>query len=339
MADGNQWLEILEEIKEISGLNSVLYTIEGEVVATTFPEETIEESCYDYQVGEEPYLFRIQAKGEEAKLVGRLAAAQLSRAMEWESKKLDRKVFIRNVLFQRCSQEELNRQAKKLWIEESKWLVYLIETEEKERPACMEIIRQLSLEPQKDFLVEENKGKILLVKDIKNKAPEELEQIPRLLADTLRSELIIPVRIGCGRQTEGLAELPQGYEQARLALEIGKIFYAQKDIVSYEHLGLGNMIYDMSPTKCRQFVEEVFGGRENGLDEETLHMVQKFFENNLNISETARQMYVHRNTLVYRLERLEKMLGVDIRKFEDAVKVQTAFMVLDYLWYLDRKKE
>ena len=128
MADGNQWLEILEEIKEISGLNSVLYTIEGEVAATTFPEETIEESCYDYQVGEEPYLFRIQAKGEEAKLVGRLAAAQLSRAMEWESKKLDRKVFIRNVLFQRCSQEELNRQAKKLWIEESKWLVYLIET-------------------------------------------------------------------------------------------------------------------------------------------------------------------------------------------------------------------
>jgi carbohydrate diacid regulator len=84
---------------------------------------------------------------------------------------------------------------------------------------------------------------------------------------------------------------------------------------------------------CEMFIKEIFGERNIDLDDETMVTIQKFFENSLNISETARQLYIHRNTLVYRLERLEKMIGLDIRKFEDAMTFKIAMMVIAHMDY------
>ena len=157
---------------------------------------------------------------------------------------------------------------------------------------------------------------------------------------------MIRVRVGYGNRVLNLPDLAKSYQEAKMAIEVGKIFYAEKDTISYSNLGIGRLIYQLPMTLCEMFIKEVFGDEiPDVLQEENVVTIQKFFENNLNISETARQLYVHRNTLVYRLERLEKIIGLDIRKFDDAMTFKIAMMVLSHMAYqkgksfLEQKEE
>ncbi|MBR6052554.1 MAG: helix-turn-helix domain-containing protein, partial [Clostridia bacterium] len=160
----------------------------------------------------------------------------------------------------------------------------------------------------------------------------EMEKTAKSIADTLNSEFFTKVSIGIGKPVDNIKDLARSYKEAQVALEVGKVFDTEKDIVSYENLGIGRLIYQLPTTLCEIFLDEVFKrGSLDSLDRETLMTVQSFFENNLNVSETSRKLFVHRNTLVYRLEKIRKLTGLDLREFEHAVTFKVALMVKKYL--------
>ena len=162
---------------------------------------------------------------------------------------------------------------------------------------------------------------------------ESLNEIAESLVDNLQMEAMIRVRVGYGTVVEMLAQIVESFQEAKMSIEVGKIFYAHEYTISYSRLGIGRLIYQIPMSLCEMFIQEVFGDKVPDIleDEEAMSTINKFLENNLNISETARQLYVHRNTLVYRLERIEKAIGLDIRTFDDAMTFRIAVMVLAHM--------
>lgn len=283
---------------------------------------------------EEDYVLAIRALVEESYMVGRLAVCQIRNLIETEAWRVNKNSFLQQVLFGNVEEEELCDRAKKLHIFDSEWVVYVIRTRKKRDPACMETLRNLFSDREKDFVIEMGEQGIALIKDVRElKNLEELEDLAKTISDNVQSEAMQQISIGYGRKVRSLLKLQRSYREAQMALEIGKIFYGQNSILSFDRLGIGRLIYRMPRDLCEKFVEEIFAGKESLLSEEDLSAARKFFDNDLNISETARQMYIHRNTLVYRLERIEKIVGLDVRKFEDAMKFKMACMVRDYLNY------
>ena len=152
----------------------------------------------------------------------------------------------------------------------------------------------------------------------------------------MNTEAMINVRVAYGTIVEELKDVSKSYKEAKMALDVGKIFYAEKTVTAYSTLGIGRLIYQLPINLCEMFIEEIFGGKvPEELDEETLTTINTFLENNLKVSETSRQLYVHRNTLLYRLEKLEKYTGLDIRIFDDALTLKIALMVVRYMRYLE----
>ena len=160
--------------------------------------------------------------------------------------------------------------------------------------------------------------------------------IANTIVDMMNSEAMLKVRVSYGTVVQELREVSKSYKEATMAMDVGRIFYAEKNVIAYSTLGIGRLIYQLPVNLCRIFIEEIFGGNQvYDLDEETLTTINKFFENNLNVSETSRQLFIHRNTLVYRIEKLQKATGLDIRTFEDAMTFKIAMMVVNYMKYLD----
>ena len=174
---------------------------------------------------------------------------------------------------------------------------------------------------------------IVLVKELKpGYDVKKIEKLAKSISETLNSEFYARVVIGIGTVVENIKDLARSYKEAQVALEVGKVFDTEKNIISYENLGIGRLIYQLPTTLCEMFLQEVFknGSLEN-LDRETLLTIQCFFENNLNVSETSRKLFVHRNTLVYRLEKIRKLTGLDLREFDHAITFKVALMVKRYL--------
>lgn len=192
----------------------------------------------------------------------------------------------------------------------------------------METLKNLFCDRRHDFLLPIDEETIVLVKDVKDrKEPSEIESIAYRVLDNVQAEAMQQLHIGYGRLAEELIGISKSYEQALQALEIGSIFEMRHSVMAYERLGVGRLVYELPRESGERFLEEVFSGKEGELEEEDLGTIERFLENNLNISETARQMYIHRNTLVYRLERVQKMTGLDVRRFEDAMKLRLALMI------------
>ena len=231
---------------------------------------------------------------------------------------------------------DIQERAKKLHIEENACrAVYLAETKGHRDSGALETARMLFGADTRNFVVSLDEHTIVIVKELKGAISDSsLEQTAHMLVDTLNAEAMTSVRVAYGNPAKALKSVSQSFKEARMALEVGKIFYTDRTVVSYGRLGLGRLIYQLPVPLCELFMKETF--KENifqELDDETLMTIRRFFENDLNISETARQMYVHRNTLVYRLEKLEKTIGLDIRKFEEALTFKIAMMVESYLKY------
>ena len=170
-------------------------------------------------------------------------------------------------------------------------------------------------------------------------SPESLDLIANTIVDMMNSEAMLKVRVSYGTVVQELREVSKSYKEATMAMDVGRIFYAEKNVIAYSTLGIGRLIYQLPVNLCRIFIEEIFGGNQvYDLDEETLTTINKFFENNLNVSETSRQLFIHRNTLVYRIEKLQKATGLDIRTFEDAMTFKIAMMVVNYMKYLDTRE-
>ena len=181
---------------------------------------------------------------------------------------------------------------------------------------------------------------IILIKDTEElQDDEKLDALASMIVDNMHTEAMVRARVGYGNRVTNLQDIARSYQEAKMALEVGRIFYAEKETVAYRYLGIGRLIYQLPMSLCEMFIHEVFGDEiPDVFQEETTTTIQKFFENNLNISETARQLYVHRNTLVYRLERLQKIIGLDIRRFDDAMTFKIAMMVISHMQYVEERQ-
>lgn len=215
----------------------------------------------------------------------------------------------------------------------------MIETRQEKDGTALEAMKTLFASRTKDYITAVDEKSIILVKELKSdESYEELEEIAKMIQDMLNSEAMSAVRVAYGTIVNEINQVSKSYKEAKMALDVGKIFYAEKNIIAYNTLGIGRLIYQLPVQLCEMFMKEIFGENlPNTFDEETLTTINKFFENNLNVSETARQLYVHRNTLVYRLEKLQKSTGLDIRVFDDALTFKIALMVVSYMNYMENK--
>ncbi len=301
-------LEKIAELKETYGLEVALFQSDGKLVASTTKE-------FD----------------EEETRVGQIV-----------EKDLNRNIFIKDVLLGNLLSVDMHSKAKRLHIEAKPRVCYVIDTGNKSTELVTELVKNLSDLKAGDFVTTVDEHSVVLVKDVSNENSDEetLEDIAKGLVDSLHMEAMVKVRVGYGNIVTEIAEIAQSFQEAKMALQVGKVFYAEKDTISYGKLGIGRLIYQLPMSLCNMFIKEVFGDKipEVLEDEEAMSTIVKFFENNLNISETARQLYVHRNTLVYRLERIEKEIGLDIRKFDDAMTFRIAVMVLAHMKDADRNE-
>ncbi len=277
------------------------------------------------------------AEGERAYLLGRIAATQLSHLIMAYSQQYDVNGFFQNLLLDNLLAVDIYNRATQLQVAvECSRAVIVIETEGKEDDGSLEMIS--SLMDTGDYTVTVDEHSIIVIKDM-SREPElpVLEQAACMFRDMLNTEVMSKVRIGYGSIVKDVRDLPRSYKEARLALDVGKIFYSERTIISYSALGIGRLIYQLPMGLCRMFIEETFPDKTpDDLDEETLATIRKFFENDLNVSVTARQLYVHRNTMVYRLDKIQKATGLDVRSFEDAMTFKIALMVLNYMKYVNK---
>ena len=213
----------------------------------------------------------------------------------------------------------------------------MIETKQEKDLNARELLKTLFATRTKDFITAVDERSIILIHELREDEDyEEVEQVANMMKDMLNSEAMATVRISYGTIVSEIKQVSKSYKEAKMALDVGKIFYSEKSITAYNTLGIGRLIYQLPINLCRIFIKEIFGDSiPEELDDELLTTVQKFFDNNLNVSETSRQLFVHRNTLVYRLEKLHQSTGLDIRTFDDALTFKIALMVVNYMKYID----
>ena len=211
--------------------------------------------------------------------------------------------------------------------------VILVRQMDKVEPATMEVMQGMFPDKQRDFIFSVSETDIVLIKELMpGMGSADLGKIADQVSSTLSSELYVKTVIGVGSVANHLRELAERYKEAQVAIEVGKVFDNEKSVMYYDNLGIGRLIYQLPTTLCEMFISEVFKKNPiDALDQETLYTINKFFENNLNVSETSRKLFVHRNTLVYRLEKIKKLTGLDLREFDHAIVFKVALMVKKYL--------
>ena len=286
--------------------------------------------------GSPEYIVMIKGEDEEAYRIGKITAFQIQNLLVAYKERFDGDNFIKNLLLDNLLLVDIYSRAKKLRIENNvPRVVFLIETEIDKEFNVVEIVRSIFPTKQKDFVTAVDEKSIILVKELKEKdSKEEIDQISKHIYDTLSAEAMTSVYVAIGTVVNDLKNVSASYKEAKMAIEVGKIFEENKKIVNYEQLGIGRLIYQLPAPLCKMFINEVLHGLSmDQFDEETLTTVNKFFENNLNVSETSRQLYIHRNTLVYRLDKLQKMTGLDLRNFDDAIIFKIMLMVSKYMHY------
>ena len=271
-------------------------------------------------------------------MVGKLAAFQIQNLLVAYKERFDKDNFIKNLLLDNLLLVDIYNRAKKLHIETNvRRVVFLIETKQEKDINALETVRSLFATKTKDFITAVDEKNIILVKEVKpNEDYADLEKTASVILDMLSSEAMTKVRVAYGTVVNDIKEVSRSYKEAKMALDVGKIFYSDKNVVAYNRLGIGRLIYQLPIPLCKMFIKEIFDGKSpDEFDEETLTTINKFFENSLNVSETSRQLYIHRNTLVYRLDKLQKSTGLDLRVFEDAITFKIALMVVKYMKYME----
>lgn len=348
----------IEELKSITKVDICVLDLEGNTIASTFELTDLSitlvtefaASPADSQVigshhllkvlDEEEVLYVLDARGsgEDTYMIGRIAVSQLQNLIIAYKEKFDRNNFFQNLLLDNLLLVDIYNRAKKLHIEVSvPRAVFLIETgSEKENPAS-ELLNGMFSVQIGDYITAVDENNVILIKALAQSDDHEaLEQTANTIVDMMSMEAMMNVRVSYGTIVEELKDVSKSYKEAKMALDVGKIFYAEKKVTAYSRLGIGRLIYQLPVNLCRIFIDEIFGSNiPEELDEESLTTINKFFENNLNVSETSRQLFVHRNTLVYRIEKLAKSTGLDIRTFDDALTFKIALMVVNYMKYLD----
>ncbi len=261
-------------------------------------------------------------------------AVAFSNIKFYYDEKYDRANFIKNIILDNILPGDIYLKARELYFNSDvQRTVILIRTIESNDVPVYDVLQNLFPEKTKDFVININETDIALVKETSvGIEPKDIENLASSIADTLSGESYVHAVIGIGTTVSNLKDLARSFKEAQAALEVGKVFDTDKTIVSYDNLGIARLIYQLPTTLCETFLKEVFKrGSIDSLDQETLFTIQRFFENNLNVSETSRKLFVHRNTLVYRLEKIKKITGLDLREFDHAIIFKIALMVNRYL--------
>ena len=282
---------------------------------------------YDYAVF-------VQGTDEYAQKYAQLLSVSFASIKQYYDEKYDRSNFIKNVILDNILPGDIYLKARELHFNsEVSRVCLLIKIVSKTDVSAYDIIQNPFPDKSKDFVININEYEIALVKEIKaDTESRDLEKLASSISDTLSSEFYTHCVVGIGTTVTGIKDLARSFKEAQSALEVAKVFDTERTIVSYDNLGIARLIYQLPTTLCEMFLKEVFKrGSIESLDQETLFTIQRFFENNLNVSETSRKLFVHRNTLVYRLEKIKKLTGLDLREFEDAIVFKVALMVKKYL--------
>ena len=258
----------------------------------------------------------------------------LEYAKTFYEEKHDRGTFVKNIIMDNILPGDIYIRAKELhFATDAPRAVFLIRQVGHSDVATVDVLAGMFPDKMQDFVLSINESDVAVIKQITGgTTPEDLEKIAKSMEDTLKNELRIKTVIGIGTVSDHLRELADSYKEAQTAIDVGKVFDTEKSIIDYENLGIGRLIYQLPTTLCEIFLSEVFKKNSiDSLDQETLFTINKFFENNLNVSETSRKLFVHRNTLVYRLEKIKKLTGLDLRQFDHAIVFKVALMVRKYL--------
>ena len=291
-----------------------------------------------YDNGVPEYVIQVKGEDESGYQIGKIAAFQIQGLLVAYKERYDKDNFIKNLLLDNLLLVDIYSRAKKLHIENNVHrIVYLIETHIDKEMNVVEIVRSIFPAKTKDFVTAVDEHSIILVKELREKeSTEEIDRIAKTIEETLNAETNSHVYISSGTVVSDLKDVSRSYKEAKMALDVGKIFYSDRHIVAYSNLGIGRLIYQLPMPLCKMFIKEIFANKSpDDFDEETIVTINKFFENSLNVSETSRQLYIHRNTLVYRLDKLQKSTGLDLRVFEDAITFKIALMVVKYMKYME----
>ena len=348
----------IDELKAITKVDLCVYDPVGAVMATTMDMREVNSglitsfsaSPADSQVigahhllkvwDEGEILFIIVAKGvgDDAYMVGKIAVCQIQNLSIAYKERFDRNNFFQNLLLDNLLLVDIYNRAKKLHVEvSSARAVFLVETKMEKDGIVTELLKGMFTSQSGDYITAVDESNVILIKNVEaDSSYEALSDVANTIVALMNTEALLNVRVAFGTVVHELKDVSKSYKEAKMALDVGKIFYAEKNVVAYSTLGIGRLIYQLPINLCRIFIDEIFGDDSLiDLDEETLTTINKFFENNLNVSETSRQLFVHRNTLVYRIEKLQKSTGLDLRNFDDALTFKIALMVVNYMKYLD----
>lgn len=346
----------IDDLKSITKVELAVIDNTGLLIASTGDREKlpleaidrfIESKAESQTIGDHHYLKIIHEEEtayviicrdtSEDLMIAKIAVCQIKSLMAAYRERIDKNNFFQNLLLDNLLLIDIYNRAQKLHLEITcKRAVILIEVQGEKDNGAMEMLKNLFSPHSGDFVTAIDEQNLIVIKQLEeNRGYEDLEEVSAMILNMMNTEIMINSRIAYGTIVNELKDVSKSYKEAKMALDVGKIFYVEKNVVAYNTLGIGRLIYQLPINLCQMFIEEIFGDTiPEELDEETLNTIDMFLANSLNVSETARQLYVHRNTLLYRLEKLQKATNLDIRNFDDALTLKIALMVVSYMKYL-----
>ena len=354
----NQILQnTIDGLKSIARVELCVMDVDGKEVASTTdmgssskaavefaasPADSQEIQGYQYfKIFDEQqleYVLVVNGTGEDVYTIGKMAAFQIQNLLVAYKERFDKDNFIKNLLLDNLLLVDIYSRSKKLHIQtDVPRVVMIVESGNGRDNNALELTRAHLGSNSKDFITAVDENNVIVVKELSDgEATKEIDKSAITLEAYLQKEGIKDIRIAYGTVIQEIKEVSRSYKEAKMALDVGKIFFDEREIIAYSELGIGRLIYQLPIPLCKMFITEIFGGKSpDDFDEETLTTIYKFFENSLNVSETSRQLFIHRNTLVYRLDKLQKSTGLDLRVFEDAITFKIALMVVKYMKYME----
>ncbi|MBQ0028555.1 MAG: helix-turn-helix domain-containing protein [Lachnospiraceae bacterium] len=355
----NQVLQTtLEGLKNIARIDVCVVDVDGKVIASTdvemdnYAKQALEFSnspadsqelsgCQFFKIfddGQLEYILVVAGQGEDLYTLGKMAAFQIHGLLIAYKERFDKDNFIKNLLLDNLLLVDIFSRAKKLHIQpEVRRVAMIIEGATDKDNNVLEIMRTNFGSNNKDFITAVDESNVIVVKELTdNETEEDVQKYCAGYMESLENENVTGARIAFGTIVKELKEVSRSYKEAKMALDVGKIFFDNRTVIAYSELGIGRLIYQLPIPLCKLFIKEIFAEKgPDDFDEETIVTINKFFENSLNVSETSRQLYIHRNTLVYRLDKLQKTTGLDLRVFEDAITFKIALMVVKYMNYME----
>lgn len=354
----NQILQnTIDGLKNIARVDLCVMDVDGKEVASTTDMENSSKAAVDFASSpadsqeiqgyqyfkifddqQLEYVLVAGGAGEDVYMVGKMAAFQIQNLLVAYKERFDKDNFIKNLLLDNLLLVDIYSRSKKLHIRaDVPRVVIIIESGNGRDNNALELTRAHHGSNGKDFVTAVDENNVIIVKElVESDTAKEIDRAAKSLETYLKKEGIRDICIAYGTVVMELKEVSRSYKEAKMALDVGKIFFDERDVVAYSELGIGRLIYQLPIPLCKMFIREIFGGKSpDDFDEETLTTIYKFFENSLNVSETSRQLFIHRNTLVYRLDKLQKSTGLDLRVFEDAITFKIALMVVKYMKYME----